>query len=112
MNRNLTVTTFLLGAMMVSLTTYAADADTSGTTSTTKTYVKDSVITTKIKAKLAEAKLRTLIHVSVETDNKGAVTLSGTARTQEGADKAGAIATATEGVTSVQNNIKVVPDKS
>jgi len=110
MKKKLIVTTFLAGAMMVSLTTYAADADTN--TSTAKTYVSDSVITTKIKAKLAEAKLRTLIHVSVDTDSKGAVVLSGTAKTQEGADKAGAIATATEGVTSVQNNIKVVPDKS
>ncbi len=77
---------------MVSLTTYAADADTSSTTSTAKTYVSDSVITTKVKAKLADAKLRTLVHVSVKTDDQGAVTLSGTAKTQEGADKAGEIA--------------------
>ncbi|HEY7987141.1 MAG TPA: BON domain-containing protein [Methylophilaceae bacterium] len=111
MNKKLTVTSFMLGAMLVSLTTYAADADTSNHT-TAKTYVSDSVITTKVKAKLAEAKLGTLVHVSVDTDNKGAVTLSGTAKTQEVADKAGEIATSTEGVTSVQNNIKVVPDKS
>jgi hyperosmotically inducible protein len=110
MNRKLTVTTFLIGAMMVSLTGYAADADTSQPSA--KAYVSDSVITTKVKAKLAEAKLGTLIHVSVDTDNKGVVTLSGTAKTQESADKAAQIATATEGVTSVQNNIKVVPDKS
>jgi hyperosmotically inducible periplasmic protein len=110
MNKKLTVTTFLLGAMMVSLTTYAADADTSTNANqpSAKTYVSDSVITTKIKAKLAEAKLGTLVHVSVDTDNKGVVTLTGTAKTQEVADKAGQIATATEGVTSVQNNIKVV----
>jgi hyperosmotically inducible protein len=113
MNKKLTVTTFMLGAMLVSLTSYAADADNSASDKTTaKTYVSDSVITTKVKAKLAEAKLGTLVHVSVDTDNKGVVTLSGTAKTQEVADKAGQIATGTEGVTSVQNNIKVVPDKS
>jgi hyperosmotically inducible protein len=113
MNKKLTATTFMLGAMLVSLTTYAADPDTATPSdSSAKTYVKDSVITTKIKAKLAEAKLGTLVHVSVDTDSQGAVVLTGTAKTQESADKAGAIANSTEGVTSVQNNIKVVPAKS
>jgi hyperosmotically inducible protein len=108
MNKKLTVTAFVVGTMLVSLTAYAdGDSDRSSV----KSYANDAVITTKIKAKLADAKLRTLIHVSVDTENNGAVVLTGTARSQEGVDRAGAIATATEGVVSVENDIKVVPDK-
>ena len=74
------------------------------------TYVKDSVITAKVKAKLAEDKMGSLAHVSVDTDNKGAVVLRGTARTQEQVDQAVTIARATEGVTSVTSNIQVKKD--
>ena len=56
------------------------------------TFVKDSVITTKIKAKLADEKMRTLVHIKLDTDNKGAVVLSGKVRIQEKADKAVSIA--------------------
>jgi hyperosmotically inducible protein len=74
------------------------------------TYVKDSVITTKVKAKLAADKLRTLTHVQVDTNRDGVVVLSGSTTTQEGSDKAAAITRATEGVSSVQNNIIVRKD--
>jgi hyperosmotically inducible protein len=70
-------------------------------------FVKDSVITTKIKTKLAAEKMRSLVHISVDTDANGMVVLSGNTRTQDAADKAVAIARATEGVTSVQNHIKI-----
>lgn len=73
-------------------------------------FVKDSVITTKVKAQLADEKLSSLAHIRVDTDNKGAVTLSGKVKTQEEADKAVAIARATEGVTSVTSNIQVKKD--
>ena len=39
--------------------------------------VKDSVITTKIKAGLAAEEMFSLVHISVDTDHEGAVTLSG-----------------------------------
>ncbi len=73
-------------------------------------YVKDSAITVKIKAKLADDKMNSLRHISVDTDSAGAVTLSGTARTQADADKALAIARATEGVTTVMSTIQVRKD--
>jgi hyperosmotically inducible periplasmic protein len=73
-------------------------------------FVKDSVITTKVKAKLAAEKMSSLAKVSVDTDRNGMVVLSGNARTQEAIDKAGSIARETEGVTSVQNDIKVKKD--
>jgi hyperosmotically inducible protein len=74
------------------------------------TFVKDSVITTKIKAKLAAEKVKSLMHIKVDTDNMGMVVLSGTVRNQEQADKAVSIARGTEGVTSVQSNLQIKKD--
>jgi hyperosmotically inducible protein len=79
--------------------------------SSTKVFVKDSVITTKIKTKLAEKKLASLIHIKVETDDHGVVTLSGTAKSQAAADRAVVLARSVKGVTSVDNQIEVVADK-
>ncbi len=73
-------------------------------------YIKDSVITTKVKAKLAEKHMSTLTHVKVDTDANGMVWLSGTAPTKDARDLAGMIAKATEGVNSVTNNIEVAPN--
>ena len=78
---------------------------------TTKTFVKDSVITTKVKAKLASEHISTLAKIKVDTDNKGAVVLSGNVKSQEEADKAALIAQNTEGVTSVQNLLQVKKDE-
>lgn len=76
-----------------------------------KTVVKDSIITTKIKAKLAtEEKPSTLVKISVDTDDKGMVSLSGTAPTQAAADRAVAIAKATEGVKSVSSKVTIKAD--
>jgi hyperosmotically inducible periplasmic protein len=75
-----------------------------------KTYAKDSVITGKVKAGLAEEKISSLAKLSVDTDNKGAVTLSGTAPDKSSADKAVTIARAVTGVTSVRNDIKIKAD--
>lgn len=76
-------------------------------------YFKNTVITSKIKAKPAEEKLASAMHIQVDTDNKGLglVTLSGTARTQEEADKAVSIARNVEGVAAVENKIDVVTRK-
>jgi len=73
-------------------------------------YVKDSVITTKVKGKLAAKHMSTLTHVRVDTDANGMVWLSGTAPTKDARDLAGMIAKDTDGVTSVTNNIEVAPN--
>jgi hyperosmotically inducible protein len=73
-------------------------------------YVKDSVITTKVKGKLAAKHMSTLTHVRVDTDDNGVVWLSGTAPTKDARDLAGMIAKTTDGVTSVTNNIEVAPN--
>ena len=73
-------------------------------------FVKDSVITTKIKAKLAAEKMSSLAKIRVDTDANGKVVLSGNARSQDAIDKAEAIARGVEGVVSVQNDVKVKKD--
>jgi hyperosmotically inducible protein len=73
-----------------------------------ETYLKDSAITAKIKAKIAgEDELRSLVEVIVDTDSKGGVLLRGFVKTKADADKASTIARGTEGVTSVVNRVEV-----
>ena len=98
----------LISALILPTWTFAADSDSDR--SHPMTFVKDSIITTKVKAKLAEEKLSSLVHIKVDTDNKGVVWLSGTARTQSDADKAVAIARGTEGVSSVTSEIQIKKD--
>lgn len=108
MKIQLATTCFVIGTVLAPVAAHAEDQDSDRTHP--MTYVKDSVITTKIKAKLAEEKMSSLKDVHVDTDSKGAVVLSGTVRSQEEADKAVSIAHETEGVTSVKSNIRVQKD--
>ena len=75
-----------------------------------KAFVKDSVITTKVKSKLASEHLSTLTNIHVDTDADGVVWLSGTAPTREAADQAVTAARSTEGVVGVKNHIKIQGD--
>ena len=86
-------------------------ADESGTSASEHHFVKDSVITTKVKSKLAAKHLSTLTKIKVDTDANGVVWLSGRAPTQDAADMAGLLAKDTEGVKSVHNDIAVQPDR-
>jgi hyperosmotically inducible periplasmic protein len=72
-------------------------------------YVKDSAITTKVKAKLAAKHLSTLTRIKVDTDENGVVWLSGRAPTKDASDLAAMIAKNTEGVNEVHNDIAVEP---
>jgi hyperosmotically inducible periplasmic protein len=83
-------------------------ADESGTASEHH-YVKDSVITTKVKSKLAAKHLTTLTKIKVDTDSNGEVWLSGRAPNKDAVDLATMIAKDTEGVTSVHNDVAVQP---
>lgn len=97
-----------VAAVASPMVTHAADAE--GTKEKTKEYVKDSVITTKVKAELAAAKLSSLVKIQVDTDNTGMVTLSGTTKTQAARDQVVSITQAVKGVTSIDNRIMVVAD--
>ncbi len=70
-------------------------------------YVTDSVITTKVKAKLAAKHMSTLTKIKVDTDKDGVVWLSGTAPTKDASDLAEMITKDTDGVRSVHNHITV-----
>jgi hyperosmotically inducible protein len=70
-------------------------------------FVKDSVITTKVKSKLAAKHMSTLADIKVDTDNQGMVVLSGKAPSKDASDLAAMIAKDTEGVTSVTNKIVI-----
>lgn len=109
MNTKLAASCLVAGALMLPIAGYTADSDSDR--SSPKAFVKDSVITAKIKAELAEEKMSSLVRISVDTDNKGMVVLSGTAASKNAADKAVSIARAVKGVTSVQNNIQIKADK-
>jgi hyperosmotically inducible periplasmic protein len=112
MNTRLASSCLVAGALMLPVAGYAADPKSESpppkaSESPVTTMVKDSVITTKIKAGLAEEKFSSLVSINVDTDNKGMVTLSGTAPNKGAADKAATIARAVTGVTSVQNDIQI-----
>lgn len=69
-------------------------------------FMNSSIITSSVKARLAQASGLETLSLSVET-LQGQVLLSGFAQTQEQKDMAGKIADNTEGVTKVINNIVV-----
>ena len=71
MKIKLATTCFVIGALLAPVAALAADGDSDRTHP--MTFVKDSVITAKIKAKLAEEKMSSLAHIKVDTDSKGAV---------------------------------------
>jgi hyperosmotically inducible protein len=109
MNRRLATALFVIASVATPMTAFAADSDADR--SQVGTYVKDSVITTKIKAKLAEEHLGSMDHIKVDTDNSGIVWMTGTANTQEEVNRAVTIAKTTEGVKSVNSKLTVQKDR-
>src|SRR5487761_1970255 len=105
MKLKLATACFVIGTLLAPAAVYAADSGSDR--AHPMTFVKDSIITTKIKAKLADEKISTLKHIKVDTDAKGAVVLRGRVKNQEEADRAASIARETEGVTSVTSHIRI-----
>ncbi len=110
MNIKLVTSSLLAGALALPMVSHAA-TDSDSDRSSPKTFAKDTVITTKVKAKLAKEKLSSTVHIRVDTDDHGVVSLSGTAKSQADADRAVAIAQRVEGVTSVENKLQIVAHK-
>jgi osmotically-inducible protein OsmY len=69
-------------------------------------YVDDSVITTKVKALLAEDDFLKSFKISVET-YKGKVQLSGFVNNQDAVNKASTITKSVKGVRTIKNNLIV-----
>ena len=100
--RNIVIRCFVL---LMLIATFAACASTR-THESTGEYVDDSVITTKVKALLAEDDFLKSFQISTET-YKGIVQLSGFVNAQNAIDKAGQIAKSVKGVKSVKNDLIV-----
>jgi hyperosmotically inducible protein len=100
--KKLVLCAFLAVAAAGAMSVVAGNAD-----SDTGTYVKDSAITTKVKAKLAAKHMSTLTDIKVNTDKDGVVWLSGTAPTKDASDLAEMITKDTDGVRAVHNKIVV-----
>jgi len=89
---------FLLVLMLMATFVYAAES--------TGEYVDDSVITTKVKALLAEDAFLKSFKIGVKTQ-KGTVRLSGSVASQDAVDKAVEITRSVKGVKSVKNKLIV-----
>lgn len=108
MKNNYGIIRFIVVLIMISA--FVACASTPKQESTGQ-YVDDSVITTKVKAGLAQDEVLKAFGINVET-YKGVVQLSGFVDSQVTIDKAGKIASGVEGVKSVRNDLTVsVPNK-
>jgi hyperosmotically inducible protein len=94
----------LLGAvaalMLVAGSPFLADAGAA----------EDTLITTKVKTKLATDRVKNLVSVNVETKD-GVVHLKGTVPNEQAKAEAERLAKDTDGVVRVTNNIKVSPSK-
>ena len=109
MKTKLATSCFVISTLLIPVMAHAEDT-TDTDRAHPKTYVKDSVITAKIKTKLAAEKMRSLTHIKVDTDSKGEVVLSGKVRTKAEEDKAISIARETDGVTLVTSKIRIKKD--
>lgn len=98
----------VVASLLAPVASFAADNDANR--KHPLTFIKDSSITVKVKAMLAEEKMSSLTRISVDTTSKGEVHLSGTVKSAEAADKAVSIARAVVGVTSVTSTVRVKKD--
>ena len=99
-----------LAAAMTPVIGWTSD-DVDTTRGDSKSFVKDSAITTKIKASLAATHIASLAKIHVDTDANGIVWLSGYARDQKEIDQAVQTARSTEHVVAVKNEIKIRSDE-
>jgi len=102
MNTFKRISTFLAALVMMFMLGCASTAKKEGTGE----YVDDSVITTKVKAKILEEPGLKSAEINVETF-KGVVQLSGFVSSQANINRAAELARGISGVTSVKNDMRV-----
>jgi hyperosmotically inducible periplasmic protein len=105
MKTHVAMACLITGVLLCAGRAMPADSDTDR--SHPGTFVKDSEITTKVKAKLTADHASNLARVHVDTDQNGEVWLSGTVESQMVAERAVSLAKSTEGVKAVHDEIKV-----
>ena len=108
MKLKIATTALVAAGLLAGAAVYAQDADVDR--SHPKAFVKDSIITTKIKSKLAADHVTSLGRIRVDTDADGVVYLSGSAHSKEAVNRAVEIARDTDGVRGVHSALVVKPD--
>jgi hypothetical protein len=108
-------TPVLIAAVARSIATLApiaalASADTDAATSQAPVVIKDCSIKSSIKALYAADTYKGLTRMDVDFDHHGVVSLEGRVPSKEAADRAVAIARASEGVREVKSGLKVKID--
>lgn len=96
----------VLAATMAAFALTAAACESSRTQESTGEYVDATVISTKVRAKIAGDKQVSIFDIDVKTF-KDTVQLSGFVNTLAEKRRAGQLAASVDGVRSVQNNITV-----
>jgi hyperosmotically inducible periplasmic protein len=109
MRNKMVLSCLMATTLMFPFLAHASD-DRDSDRSHPKTFVKDSVITTKIKSKLAAEHLGSTARIHVDTDDHGVVWLSGHVRSEAQRERAVAIARETEGVMEVKNHLHIKKD--
>jgi len=109
MNRNIRILCVIAATLMAPAVGFASDAAVNDG-DVAKVYVKDSTITSEVKARLAAEHVKSLARIDVDTDDHGVVKLSGHVRSQEEMDEAVSIARYTGGVREVKNHLQIKLD--
>jgi len=104
MTKTVRGTWIIMGVLALGLAACANTGEKTGS------YVDDSVITTKIKSEMTASKEVSARNITVNS-TRGVVTLTGTAASAQESTKAGEIARGVAGVTAVNNDIRVQPEK-
>jgi hyperosmotically inducible periplasmic protein len=110
MKRIILMAAVAIGAAQFGVT-YAQTADNDQDRSHPGAMIEDATITTKIKTALAAQHIGNLVHIKVDTADRGVVYLTGKAKSQDAIDAAVSIARATEGVREVHSDIRLTNDK-
>ncbi|NDP48277.1 MAG: BON domain-containing protein [Sulfuriferula multivorans] len=112
MKTKLLTSLLVIGSLLAPVAAIAADTtERHADRAHPMTWVKDSMITTKIKAKLAAEHPGSMKHIRVDTDKDGVVWMTGTANNQEEINQAVTTARNTAGVKSVWSDITIQNDK-
>ena len=109
MSKNIKIVCAIAATLLIPVVGYASD-DRDNDRDHAQVYLKDSTITSEIKAQFAEEHVKGLAHVHVDTDDHGVVKLTGHVRSQEQMDMAVSIARNMLGVREIKNEMRVKLD--
>lgn len=102
----LTRTRIVAVALMAALATSVAACQSTPTQESTGQYIDSTVLSTKVRTKIAQDKTVSIFDIDVSTF-KDVVQLSGFVNTEAEKKRAGMLAASVDGVRKVDNNISV-----